>query len=149
MKEFFAAMYESLFGVYHASYPEIFTTLYDFGGYVKLGLLFIGLPLLFWFLFYYLWRYPYGRVWHWLLWLLVSAVTVLVVTWLVADKAIFESGNQALADALGDPESGYKAYASGLPIRYALINSGLSVGVGFVMSLIMKQFSKIQMHLPF
>lgn len=149
MKELFAAMYESFFGVYNASYPEIFTTLYDLGGYIRLGLLFIGLPLLFWLLFYLLWKYPYGRFLHWMLWLLISAVTVLVVTWLVAHNAIFDSGNQALADALGDPESGYKAFAEGLPMQYSLINTGLSLVVGFVCSLILKQFSKIQMHLPF
>jgi len=149
MNELFAAMYESLFGVYNANYLEIFTTLFDFGGYLRLGFLFIGLPLLFWLLFYYLWKYPYGRFLHWLVWLLASAVTVLVATWLVADHALFDSGNQALADALGDAESGYKAYAEELPMRYALINAGLSLAVGFMASLVMKQFSRIQMHLPF
>ncbi len=149
MNELFAAMYESLFGIYNASYPEIFSTLYDYGGYVKLGLIFLLVPLVFWGVFYLLWRYPYGRVWHWLLWLLLSAVTILVVSWLTAKSAIFDSGNQALVDALADPESGYKAFAAPLPLRYALINSGLALVVGFVYSLILKPFSKIQMHLPF
>jgi hypothetical protein len=142
-------MYETLFRVYDVSYPEIFSTLYNYGGYVKLGLIFLLAPLFFWLLFYFLWRYPYGRVRHWLLWWLLSGVVVLVVTWLQARGAIFDSPNPALADALADPESGYKAFAATLPQRYALINAGLSLVAGFLYSLILKPFSKIQMHLPF
>jgi energy-coupling factor transporter transmembrane protein EcfT len=149
MSEFFAALYETLFRVYHASYPEIFSTLYNYGGYVKLGLIFLLVPLVFWLLFYFLWRYPYGRFWHWLLWWLLSGVVVLVVTWLQARGAIFDAPNPALVDALADPESGYKVYAVTLPQHYALINTGLSLVAGFLYSLLLKPFSKIQMHLPF
>ncbi len=142
-------MYETLFRVYHADYPGIFSTLYNYGGYVELGLIFLLVPLLFWLLFYYLWRNPYGRFWHWLLWLLLSATVVLVVTWIRSRAAIFDSVNPALIDAMADPESGYKTFAATLPMQYALINSGLALVIGFIYSLILKQFSKIQMHLPF
>jgi len=34
-------------------------------------------------------------------------------------------------------------------MKYALSNSLLALVIGFIYSLIMKQFSKIQLHLPF
>jgi len=149
MKEFFAFIYDTVFGVWNESYPVIFSTLFNDYGYVKLGLMFILVPLILWILFYYLWHYPYGRFFHWLLWMLISAVIVFAGSWGMAHAEIFASGNQALQDAIADPASGYKNYASGLPSVYGLINTGLAVGLGFIFSLIFKQFSKIQMHLPF
>jgi len=149
MTELFASFYDTLFGIWNQNFPLIFSTLFDYGGYLKLGMMFLLLPLFWWLLFYYAWRYPYGRFWHWLLWLVLSAVLVFACSYGLAHSEIFASGNQALTDALNDPESGYQAYASGLPVRYAWVNTGSAVVLGFIYSLIMKQFSKIQMHLPF
>ena len=149
MKEVFAAFYDSLFGIWNQNYPLIFSTLFDYGGYIKLGLLYILVPLVLWILFYFAWQYPYGRFWHWGLWLVVTGLTVFFCTWGLAHAEIFASDNQALNDALNDPESGYKAYVSGLPVTYALVNTLSAVILGFIYSLILKQFSKIQMHLPF
>lgn len=149
MKEVFAAFYDSLFGIYNQNFPLIFSTLFDYGGYIRLGLLFILVPLFLWLLFYFAWRFPYGRFWHWGLWMAVIGLTVFFCSWGLAHSEIFASGNQVLNDVLNDPESGYKAYASGLPVKYALVNTFCAVILGFIYSLIMKQFSKIQMHLPF
>ena len=149
MTELLASFYDTLFGIWNQNYPLIFSTLFDYGGYLKLGLLFLLVPLFWWLLFFYAWRYPYGRFWHWLLWMVVSAVVVFACSYGLAHSEIFASDNQALTEALNDPESGYQAYASGLPVRYAWVNMGSAVVLGFVYSLIMKQFSKIQMHLPF
>jgi hypothetical protein len=149
MKEIIASFYDSLFGIWNQNFQVIFTTLFDYGGYVKLGLLFILVPLVLWLLFYYVWRYPYGQFWHWALWLVISAVIVFTCSYGLAHAEIFSSPNQALTDALNDPESGYQAYASGLPVKYALANTVSTIVLGFIYSLIMKQFSKLQMHLPF
>jgi hypothetical protein len=149
MKEFFAFVYDTVFGVWNEACPVIFSTLYNESGYIRLGLLFILVPLVLWALFYYAWRYPYGRFIHWLLWLFVTAGMVFVATWITAHDAVFHSGNQALQDALADPSSGYREYAGGLPPVYAWINTFLATVLGFIYSLVMKQFSKIQMHLPF
>ena len=80
------------------------------------------------------------------------AVTVLIVfvtTYIVAGNEITGSENQALNEALADASTGYADYASTLPMKYALSNSLLALVIGFIYSLIMKQFSKIQLHLPF
>lgn len=148
MKDLFAPIYETWFGLYNQNYDLIFTTLYNDGGYVKFGLIFTLIPLILWLLFYYVWKYPYGRIWHWLVWLLITFIIVFGLTWGLANSEIFASSNQGLIDALADPTSGYEVYGSSLPIKYALINGSLSIIVSIIYSLIMKQFSKIQIHLP-
>jgi hypothetical protein len=149
MNDIFAPLYETIFGLYDSQFSLIFDTLYEDGGYFMFGLSFIFAPLLMWLVFYYLWKYPYGKFWHWMIWLLISSIIVGVGTWGLANNEIFASNNQSLIDALADPESGYEEYAKSLPIKYALYNSILTIVIGFLYSLILKQFSKIQIHLPF
>lgn len=149
MKDILAAIYETLFGLYNQSYDLIFTTLFNEGGYLKFVLSFVLIPLACWLLFYYVWRYPYGKWWHWLLWLVVIVILVFGTTWGIANSEILASSNQDLIDAIADPESGYEAYAQTLPMKYATINSILAVGITIIYSFVMKQFSKVQTHLPF
>ena len=145
----FSGIYETIFGIRDDKFSLIFSTLYNEWGYIKLGLTFLFIPLLSWFLFYYVWRYPYGKLWHWALWFLISGIVVFGCTWSLANTIILASNNQQLIDALNDPQSGYKQYASDLPLIYAMINTSLALVLGFICSLIFKQLSKIQMHLPF
>jgi len=149
MKDILASIYETMFGLYNQAYDLIFTALYNDGGYLKFVLTWLLIPLVCWLLFYYIWRYPYGRWWHWLLWLVVTFILVFGTTWGVANSEILSSSNQDLIDAIADTESGYEAYAQTLPIKYATINSILAVGITIIYSFIMKQFSKVQTHLPF
>jgi hypothetical protein len=149
MNDLFAPIYETFFNQYNVKYNLVFQVLYDGRGYIKFGLIFILIPLILWGVFYYLWKYPYAKIWHWLLWLFVVTLVVFGTTWGIANSAIFASNNQELNDALADPNSGYSQYASTLPMHYALINGLISLLIGFIYSLIMKQFSKVQIHLPF
>ncbi|MCF8299330.1 MAG: hypothetical protein K9J13_17405 [Saprospiraceae bacterium] len=149
MNDIFAIIYETLFGLYESQFSLIFDTLYENGGYNLLGLTFILIPLIMFAAFYFLWKYPYGKFWHWLLLLLIVFLVTGGISWGISNNEIFLSNNQALIDALADPESGYEEYANTLPIKYALFNGLLSIVAGFIYSLIMKQFSKIQIHLPF
>lgn len=149
MKGIFGSIYDSLFGIFNNDYFLVFQHLFDNGGYIKLGLSFILIPLIFWILFYYLWKYPYAKIWHWLIWLAVSIIMVLGITYAVANSEIFNSDNQVLNEAIADESNGYKSYVSSLPLKYALVNSLLAAILGFIYSLFLKQFSKIQIHLPF
>ena len=149
MNEFFGTIYDTVFGIFANKYFLIFQHLYENGGYIKFGLAFILIPLACWLLFYYLWRFPYGKKWHWILWMVVTVFIVFVTTYIVAGNEITGSENQALNEALADASTGYSDYASTLPMKYALSNSLLALVIGFIYSLIMKQFSKIQLHLPF
>ena len=145
-----AAIYETLFGLWNQSYDLIFTTLFNEGGYLKFVLSFVIIPLACWLLFYYVWKYPYGKWWHWLTWLFIITVVVFGTTWGLANSEILASSNQNLIDAIADPESGYEAYAASLPLKYATINSVISVVISILLyTPILKRFSKIQIHLPF
>ena len=149
MKETFAFIYETVFPIYKPEFFLVFQTLYDYGGYTYLGLTFLITPLIMFGGFYFLWKYPYGTIWHWVSWLVIIILTTGGITWSIANNEIFLSDNQALLDALADPDSGYEEFANTLPLKYALVNGLLSLIVGFVYSIIFKQFSKIQIHLPF
>ena len=76
MNEFFGTIYDTVFGIFANKYFLIFQHLYENGGYVKFGLSFILIPLVCWILFYYLWKYPYGKLWHWLVWLVITVLIV-------------------------------------------------------------------------
>ncbi len=149
MNEFFGTIYDDVFGIFNNLYFLIFQHLYENGGYIKLGLSFILIPLVCWLLFYYLWKYPYGKIWHWLIWMCVTVLIVFGATYGIANTEIMGSDNQALNEAIADASTGYGDYAATLPLKYALANSLLAFIFGFIYSLIMKQFSKIQLHLPF
>jgi len=149
MNDFFATIYEALFKLYDSQFSLIFDTLYDYGGYNLLGITFVLVPLVMFACFYFLWKNPYGKFLHWFIWLLLAALITGGLSWGIANNEIFASNNQALINALSDPSSGYEDFANTLPIKYALFNSLLGLFVGFVYSLILKQFSKIQIHLPF
>jgi len=148
IKDLFAPIYETWFDLFDPAYRLIFSTLYNDGGYIFFGLAFLIIPLVCWLLFYYAWKYPYGKLWHWLLFMLIVIVIVFASTWSIANTEIFASNNQDLIEALNDPDSGYKDYATLLPMKYGMINSLLSLAIGIIYSFIMKQFSKVQIHLP-
>lgn len=149
MKEFFAWIYDTVFGIFSNECSEIFHHLFNNGGYIKLGFSYILIPLVCWLLFYYLWKYPYGKIWHWFLWLVVTILIVSGITYGIANSEIFGSDNQALNELLADESTGYAKYAATLPLKYALANSLLTIVIGIIYSLFMKQLSKVQIHLPF
>jgi len=150
MNRIFAALYENnWFGIYDQNYPLIFDTLYDNGGYVKFGVSFILIPFICWLLFYRAWKYPYGNLLHWLVWLAITIVVVFSTTYGIANMEILASSNQALNNAISNSSTGYAGYSASLPLKYALFNGSLTLVIGFIYSLILKQYSKIQIHLPF
>lgn len=148
MKNFFSMVYESWIGLYNSNFDLIFTNLFEHGGYITLGFTFILIPIILWSIFYFLWKYPYGKLWHWFLWLIVSAIIVSIISYSIANTEIFASGNQALNDAIADETTGYKNYASSLPLSYALYNGLFAIIIGIICSFLMKQISKVQIHLP-
>ena len=76
MNDAFATIYETWFQIWNIDYNLIFQTLFDDGGYNMFGLSFILIPLVLWILFYFVWKYPYGKFIHWLLWVLVTGLIV-------------------------------------------------------------------------
>ena len=148
MDELFGTIYDTVFGIFDNKYFLIFQHLYENGGYLKFGLSFILIPLICWILFYYLWKYPYGKLWHWLIWIAITVFIVSVATYGIANNEILGSDNQALNEAIADTSTGYEDFAATLPLKYAFANCLMALIISFIYSLIMKQFSKIQIHLP-
>lgn len=149
MNDLFSIPYEVWLQFQDSQYKLIFDTLFDEGGYIQMGLLFLLAPISLWALFYYVWTSPYGKLTHWLLWLVIVAVIVGTICGIISNNVIFNSDNQELINALADPESGYEDYAITLRFKYAIANGILSVFMSFIYSLILKQKSKLQIHLPF
>ena len=142
-----SALYEFL--LYSNKFPLIFDNLYQNDIYNYLALIFILLPLSFMLLFYFFWKSPYGKFWHWFIWLLLAAIGTAVISGVYVNHAIFFSDNQLLNEALADSASGYEKYANTLPLKYALFNGLIGLLMGFLLSLFIKRYSKIQIHLPF
>ncbi|MBZ9787603.1 hypothetical protein LB456_09060 [Psychroflexus sp. CAK57W] len=148
MNDLFAVLYEVTFGIYSEDYRVIFNTLFNESGYTYLGLSFILPPLIMFIIFYYVWTYPYGKLWHWVIWLFLCSLLTLGLTWALSNELIFNSSNNQLIDLIANPQSGYEDYALTLPLKYAFWNAGLSLILGVLLSLVLKQFSKVQIHLP-
>lgn len=147
MKEFFAFLYDTLFGIFNQDFDIIYTHLFDNGGYSKIGIIFIFIPIICWCLFYIVWKYPYGKILHWFIWLLISVFLVFVFTINTVNTEIFYSNNQALNDALTN--SSFLMHANSLPIKYSFVNGLLSIIFSFFLIFPGKNLSKIQTHLPF
>lgn len=145
--DFFAAIYDTLFSIWSQKYSFIFTTLFSDGGYFNFSLLFTLIPLACWLIFYFVWRYPYGKWWHWLLWLLFTALLVMGATYGIARNEILVSSNPDMISCYNDPDC--FSYAESLPFEYTKANGILSIFISIILSFVLKQFSKIQTHLPF
>lgn len=149
MNNSFATLYENILEIFDQQFKVIFFTLFDEGSYTYLGLCFIIPAIILLFIFYYVWSYPYSKLWHWILCLLLVALTTFGLTWSLSYEFIFNSDSQQLVDLLSNPQSGYEEFALTLPLKYAMWNALFALVLGFLFSLVMQQFSKINTHLPF
>ena len=139
MNNFFAWFYEMLNGIFLTKYPQIFSFMYDNGHYANIGWFLLLIPLAFLAMFYFLWRYPYGRIWHWLLWILVIGIVTGGVTYgYCMDK---------LASYLATIETEQVTFS--LLLKYGIVNAVWSIFLAAAHSLWMSRLSKIQKHLPF
>jgi vacuolar-type H+-ATPase subunit I/STV1 len=137
----FYETFENIFSFFDNQFNFVFQTMYDDRGYSQMGLIFILVSLFLLLAFYLLWKYPYGKLWHWCVWLGIISVTVLVLT--------YNSASLTLGIYLIDPNPDLANYTQSLIIKYAILNAILSIVASLIFSLGLRRFSKIQMHLPF
>lgn len=149
MNKLFAAFYENWMGIFNQQYNLIFRSLYDGSGYFLLSLPVYSLSLLFLALFYLVWKYPYAKWWHWLLWLVFILVVIGGSTYGIFMQQIFQSNNPDLIAALYNPDTGYENFAYRVVWEYVQVNVFFAGVLGVCYSLLLKQISKIQKHLPF
>ena len=137
----FYEFFENQLGFYDNRYSFVFKTLFLNGGYNDMGFTLFLIPLGLLALFYFLYKYPYATFWYWLVYILIIALVVGGLTYNFVSLSIAEhlnSADQEVAD-----------FSNSLVLKYALLNSGLSLIVSFLYSLALQRVSKIQMHLPF
>jgi hypothetical protein len=148
LSDWFGFIYDRVFNIYNVNFQTpVFQYFFDSGFYVKLGLIFIFIPLVLMAIFYFFWKYPYGKWLHWLIWYVVTILVVLGGTFGYANQFINASNAQEMITCYNVHECA--EYIKGLPMEYAKTNAFLGLIVGFIGSLILKQFSKVQTHLPF
>ena len=148
ISEWFATIYDRLFNIFHPDFQSpVFQYLLDSGFYIMIGLISLLIPFSLMAVFYYLWKYPYGKWWQWLIWYFIIVWVVFGWTFGYANQFINASDAQEMIPCYN--VQACADYIKGLPIEYAKANIFLSLIVGFFCSLILKQFSKVQPHLPF
>lgn len=149
MNDFFAVIYEELIiKAPTGQYPLIYRELYDFA-YTYMGLMFILIPIILLFVFYKFYKNPYANIIHYLILFALIFIITSIPTYSLLSNVIFNSSNPELIEALNNVDSGYYEHAESILLPYALYNAALSIVWGFIISLGMKNISKVQKHLPF
>ena len=69
-----------------------------------IGMIFIFIPLVLMVLFYYVWPYPYGKWWHWLIWFVITILIVFGCTFGYANSFILGSNAQEMINCFNDFE---------------------------------------------
>ena len=147
MNTAFATLYENI--IYNQDYSALFNHLFDLYKYADFGLTMLIVPIIFLVLFYFVWRNPYGKKWHYFTWLLISSVLVFGITYYIVFIATINSGSPQILNLLSNSSNGFESFAYQYFIKISLLNSALSFVFGFLLSLGMKRFSTLQTHLPF
>jgi len=146
--QLFGAIYDTIFGIFNVNFHvPVFKFFFESGFYIWLGLIFIMVPLAFMFVFYYLWFYPYGQWWHWLILFVIAILVVFGTTYGYSRSFILGSNAPEMIGCYNVPAC--SDYIQSLPMKYAWVNTILGIVVGFISSLLLKQGSKVQTHLPF
>lgn len=130
------------------NYPIIDSVLEESKTYTVLGILSFILPIFYWLIFYKIYSYPYAKLMHYLIALVLSLLFVGFLSFTVVNEALWGSNNQALNNLLESDQTAIEI-ADTLPLYLGIYNVFLSAILGFACSLFLKRFSKIQMHLPF
>lgn len=132
---------EEKLDLFNNQFNLIFRSLYDQGSYTNMGLMFIIIPIIGMALFYFLWRYPYAKRWHWVVYMLVL---VIIAAGLTLNHIRLE-----LASFIISTDVETADFANSLTLKYTFINAILTLLVAITISFVFRPFSKIQMHLPF
>lgn len=151
MRDFFAMIYEWL--VYDNNFSLLFEQLYQGNGYNLLGFAMLLLPLLLFVLFYWdsrmPWGNPYRKKFNWFIWLFITAVVTIGVSYGIVYPALFNSNNSNLIQAMNDPATFYWPFAERLTLNISILNGAYSLLVSFLWSLLLKQKSVLHIHIPF
>ena len=107
-----------------------------------------AIPLILWAIFYFILRYPYANIIHWIFAYLLITIIVFGFSYSSVNTTIWGSLNPDFNNLLASEPDAEKV-ANSLPTVLGLLNVFYSLISSFCYCLVFKRFSKIQMHLPF
>lgn len=133
---------EDLLGLFASNYQYIFSAMFEYGVYNKMGYSFMGITLLIFIGFYFLYKNPYAKFFpDWILTLVISGTLCAAVTFFIV--------REGLAEYLLDNDPEVVDFANKMVWSYTFINFVLSLFFGIIASYGLRRFSKVQPHLPF
>jgi hypothetical protein len=132
--------FDTLFDVFDNQYSYLFTELYEESSYGYMFIISLAVPLILYLVFYYLLRLPYLTILHWLL--------VLFLVGLLTFGLEIAYLRDVLSEYLMSGDFEEADYTSDLVYFYSFLNVGFSIVFGIIFSFILKQWSKMYMHLP-
>lgn len=88
MNSFFAMLYDWL--EYHNDFSIFLFDSHNYSGYTYLGAIIIFCSIVFMSLFYYAWNPTYGRWYHWLFIVILSAIVAAIVTYSYLSNTLIE-----------------------------------------------------------
>lgn len=130
------------------NFPEFDSVLESNKTYLTLSFLCFVLPIIFWLLFYKFYSYPYAKLFHWISAFAILLIIVGILSYASVNEALLGANNSGIDQLLASNNSAQEI-ADSLPLYLSIYNVFLSAILGFVYSIFLKRFSKVQMHLPF
>lgn len=141
MNDLFATIYEWLF--YNQDYKVVFDELYNGGFtslYVQMGLLTLFGPFVAAIIFYFAFKNPWLKWWHWLLWGIFSTFIVVGgITFGICYNGLYGLSQEVINEG----------FVKTLIWQLSLLNSLVSFVLYFIYGFLFKSKSKSQSHLPF
>jgi hypothetical protein len=136
MNDFFEQIFYEYPFLYNGDYT---TALSKNSFFINLGLLMIVIPIVIMAVFYFINKYPYGKLWHWLIAWVVSGALVAIISYNLL--------NEELAVYILSPSE--FPDAGGFVMNLVWANLVYSLVVGFIISFVYKQVPGPQSTLPF
>ncbi|NVJ48371.1 MAG: hypothetical protein HWE07_14650 [Cytophagia bacterium] len=133
---------EDIFGIFNSDFQFLFDSIRDNGVYNLMGFSFLAITFFVFAGFYFLYKNPYAKFFpDWVLALVISGVLSAIVTFSIA--------RGGLAEYLLDNDPEVVDFANKMVWFYTMMNLGLTVIFGFLISFVLRLKSKVQPHLPF
>ncbi len=115
--------FENTFKWFRQDFAFIFTDIYNTGAYDQMGLILIFFPLFALGLFYFLLKYPYLKLWHW--------IGFVVIIAFIVGGTTYGFIRQVLANYILDPDEEIATFAQSLTVKYSFLNGSLSLLISF------------------
>ena len=150
MNQIFAWIYEKVFSIDSPEFTPILDILYDQDGYVIVGIALIFIPFVIWSVFYFLIQYPYLSNLHWRICFATQILITFVLSWFIVYKFVIDTDANTPLLYPSNEEYGQaiRSFARIVSRKIAFSNILLSAFFGYIWVLVLRRWSKQNIHLP-